>query len=163
MIRYATLDTPLGPLLVATSEFGIVRIAFPEEPVDDVLAELGNPDSDLGPGALDEERGQIQEYLVGTRRHFDLSVDLSALPGDFTRQVLRATATIPYAATSTYGDVAAMTGHPRAARAVGNALNVNPVPLVIPCHRVILASGSLGGYAGREDRKRQLLALEGSV
>lgn len=163
-IAYATLDSPLGELLVASGPRGLIRISFPEEPHDDVLEELGGSGlGEVSTGALDRERAQLTEYFAGTRTDFDLQVDLSLIEGSaFTKRVLAATSRIPYGSTSTYGAVAAKAGAPHGGRAAGNALNANPVPFVVPCHRVILASGDLGGYAGHEDRKAWLLRHEGS-
>ncbi len=161
-ITYATIPSPLGDLLAATTAAGLVRLAYPEEDGDSVIEELSALDPDVRSGALDEQRRELDEYFGGVRQRFEIPVDLSLAEGQFTTQVLQATARVPYGATSTYGDIAGMAGSPRGARAAGNALRTNPVPIVVPCHRVIQASGGLGGYGGREDRKAWLLQLEGA-
>lgn len=161
-ITYATISSPLGDLLAATTPEGLVRLAYPEEDGDAVLEEMAALDPDLRAGLLDEQRRELDAYFAGTRQRFEISVDFSLVETGFTTRVLEATARIPYGETSTYGDVAGMAGSPRGARAAGNALRTNPVPVVVPCHRVIQASGGLGGYGGREDRKAWLLQLEGA-
>jgi methylated-DNA-[protein]-cysteine S-methyltransferase len=158
MLTYDAVETPLGELLVFVGPAGVVRIAFPEEDPD----HDGVRTADAERGDLGAIREQLDDYFAGRRKTFDLPVDLR-LDSDFDRAVLDATATIPYGSTTTYGTVAAKAGAPRGGRAAGNALNKNPVPLVIPCHRVILASGELGGYAGHEDRKAWLLRHEGAL
>lgn len=161
-VRHASVQSPFGELLVAATERGVVRVAFPEENGDAVLGELSDEFSaDVSAGTLDHERQELQEYFDGRLRDFDVPVDLGLAPG-FSRRVLEATARIPYGSVSTYGDVAANAGSRRAARAAGNALKGNPVPIIVPCHRVIRSGGDLGGYAGREDRKAFLLSLEGA-
>jgi methylated-DNA-[protein]-cysteine S-methyltransferase len=114
------------------------------------------------PERLDDVRRELHEYFEGERRSFDLQVDRSLL-GPFARKVLGRTALIPYGEVSTYARVAAAAGNPRASRAAGNALARNPIPIVIPCHRVLRTGGGMGGYAGGLDRKARLLALEGAI
>jgi methylated-DNA-[protein]-cysteine S-methyltransferase len=114
------------------------------------------------PGPVDDLRRELDEYFGGTRREFDLPVDLSPLPG-FQRSVLEELVRVPYGHVDTYGGLARRIGSPRAARAVGGALNRNPVPIVVPCHRIVGASGSLVGYAGGLERKQALLGLEGAL
>jgi methylated-DNA-[protein]-cysteine S-methyltransferase len=161
MLQFDTLPSPLGPLLIAVTRRGIVRVAFEDEGVEETVEELQELVGEQADRAeLDDERRQFAEYFGGTRTHFDLHADLQLVSTPFARRVLEATARIPYGATATYGDVAEMAGRPRAARAAGNALRLNPVPLIVPCHRVVPADGGIGGYAGREDRKAWLLDLE---
>ena len=163
-IAATTLASPLGRLVVAATERGVVRIAFDDEPVDAVLEDLGDAlgarvtrDASLTAAA----RAELTDYFAGRRRSFSVPVDRALIPAGFTRRVLAATSRIPHGAVATYGDVAARAGAPRGARAAGNALNANPVPIVIPCHRVVPASGGAGGYGGSSWRKVALLSLEG--
>lgn len=161
-VAYAELDSPLGELLVAVTPRGLVRIAYEDE--DAVLDELArevSPRLLRAPERTDEVRRELEAYFAGDRRAFDLPLDWSLIRG-FARRVLRATARVPFGQVTTYGTVAAEAGSPRAARAAGNALGSNPIPIVVPCHRVLHAGGGLGGYAGGLDRKRFLLSLEGS-
>ena len=153
---YDLVETPLGTLLVAATAHGVCRIAF--EPDVDALAAAAGPRVLRVPSRLAEARRQLDEYFAGARREFDLPVDLHAAP--FQGAVLRELARVPYGAVATYGELARRIGRPTAARAVGGALNRNPVPIVLPCHRVVGASGSLVGYAGGLERKRVLLDLE---
>jgi methylated-DNA-[protein]-cysteine S-methyltransferase len=162
-VAYASLDSPVGELTVFVTPRGVVRVAFADEPREAILAEMAER---LSPRILaaahptDEARRQLEAYLSGERRAFDLPLDWSLIRG-FAVGILRATAAVPYGATSTYRDVATAAGSPRAARAAGNALGSNPIPIIVPCHRILHASGGLGGYAGGLDRKRTLLRLEG--
>ena len=161
-VSYAFVDSPFGDLLVAGGERGIVRVAFPEEDPPYVLEELAaGLEAEIRERrrALDPARREIAEYFGRRRRRFGVRADLSGLRG-FNREVLRETARIPYGQVATYGDVAAAAGAPRGGRAAGNALRRNPIPLFVPCHRVVLAGGGIGGYGGHEDRKAFLLALE---
>jgi methylated-DNA-[protein]-cysteine S-methyltransferase len=163
-VAYDFTDSPVGRLLVAASERGVCRISFDPEP-DQELEALAR---DFGarvlraPGPVDDLRRELDEYFEGARREFDLPVDLSPLPG-FQRSVLEELVLVPYGHVDTYGGLARRIGHPRAARAVGGALNRNPVPIVVPCHRIVGASGSLVGYAGGLERKEALLGLEGAL
>lgn len=163
-IGYGTLDSPFGKLLAATTDQGLVRLAFPEESVEDVLDRLATRISprivESPAAALDPLRRELEEYFEGTRRDFEISLDWSLI-GPFAGRVLRATAAIPYGGHSTYSEIALQAGSPRGSRAAGNALGSNPIPIVIPCHRVLRSGGALGGYGGGLDRKRHLLALEG--
>jgi methylated-DNA-[protein]-cysteine S-methyltransferase len=154
---YDLYESPLGTLLVAATDRGVCRIAYTPDP-DAVAAAVG-PRVLRAPRAVALARSELDEYFAGTRRHFDLDVDLRAAP--FQRDVLTELARVPYGEVATYGELARRIGRPRAARAVGGALNRNPIPIVLPCHRVVGAGGSLVGYAGGLDRKRTLLALEG--
>ncbi|MCZ7525418.1 MAG: methylated-DNA--[protein]-cysteine S-methyltransferase [Acidimicrobiia bacterium] len=162
-VAYATVESPVGPLLAAATPRGLVRLAFPGEAPDVVvgqLAALVSPRVLELPRRLDGARRELDEYFAGRRRAFDLPLDWSLVHG-FGRAVLRATARIPYGSTSTYARVAARAGNPRAARATGNALGANPIPIVIPCHRVLRTGGALGGYGGGLPVKELLLELEG--
>jgi methylated-DNA-[protein]-cysteine S-methyltransferase len=163
-VAYAQVDTPTGRLLVAATPEGLVRVGFPEEPLDHVLQELADGISPRvleDASALDRVRRQVDEYFEGRRRTFALSLDWRLTPSGFGRRVLEQTARIPYGAVSTYGEVARRAGSARAARAAGNALHDNPIPVVVPCHRVVPASGGIGKYGGSEWRKEYLLRLEG--
>lgn len=162
VVAYARVDSPFGTLLVAATRRGIVRLAYPGEA--DVVQELADrltPRVLEAPARLDEARRELEDYFEGRRDRFDLDVDLSLVRGEFTRKVLRTTARIPFGRTLTYTEVATKAGSPRGSRAAGNALGSNPIPIVVPCHRVIHASGGLGGYTGGLDRKEFLLRLEG--
>lgn len=163
-VSYAEVASPLGPLLVAATPRGLVRVAYPDEGTDAVLVELADrlsPRMLEAPGAVDEIRRELEEYFEGRRRRFEVPVDLELARG-FSRRVLRAAARIPYGRVSTYRQVASRAGSPRGSRAAGNALGRNPVPVVVPCHRVVHSGGGLGGYTGGLDRKRFLLRLEGA-
>jgi methylated-DNA-[protein]-cysteine S-methyltransferase len=161
---YDVVDSPVGSLLVATTDRGVLRISFDPEPERDLerLARLVGPRILRAPRRVDGVRRELEEYFEGRRRSFDLEIDLRGAP-PFTVEVLGELARIPYGQTSTYGRLAEQVGHPRAARAVGTVMNRNPVPIVLPCHRVVGASGSLVGYGGGLDRKEQLLRLEGAL
>ena len=165
-VGYATVDTPVGRLLVATTREGLVRLAFPEEREEHVLEELAEA---LSPRVLesasmtDSVRRQLDAYFEGRLRGFRAKVDWSLTSPGFFRRVLEATARIPFGAVSTYGTVAKVAGSPRAARAAGNALHDNPIPIVVPCHRVVPSSGGVGKYGGQEWRKQFLLRLEGAI
>jgi methylated-DNA-[protein]-cysteine S-methyltransferase len=163
-IFYAVVDSPVGILVAATTAKGLVRLSYAQEsgvdPVLETLARRLSPRILEAPMRLDGVRREIDEYFAGRRMTFDLPVDLT-LVGPFTQRVLRATARIPFGETSTYGAVAARAGAPRGARAAGNALGANPIPIVIPCHRVLRTGGAIGGYTGGLDIKRTLLAVEG--
>jgi methylated-DNA-[protein]-cysteine S-methyltransferase len=163
-VGYAFVASPVGDLLIASGPRGIVRVAFPEEPLDHVLEDLAETISPRvleAPELLDEARREMEEYFEGHRKRFELRVDLTGVRGFFL-SVLEATSRIPYGSVSTYGHVAALAGSPRAARAAGNALHDNPIPIVVPCHRVVPATGGVGQYGGQEHRKEFLLALEGA-
>ena len=163
-IAFTTMDSPVGSLLLAASGRGLLEIAFTRNGtrVDDALDELARKVSPRileAPARLDPVRRQLDEYFEGRRAAFDLALD-RALMGDFARRVLGRTARIPYGEVSTYAQVASAIGAPRAARAVGNALGSNPIPVIVPCHRVLRTGGALGGYGGGLDRKQWLLELE---
>ena len=164
-VAYALVDSPLGELLVAVTPRGLVRVAYPTETEDQVLQELAgriSPRILRAPGRTDEVRRELEQYFAGSRRRFEVSVDW-ALSQGFFRKVLRATARIPYGDVRTYTEMAARAGSPRAYRAAGNALHSNPVPIVVPCHRVVHADGGLAGYGGGLERKEFLLELEGTL
>jgi methylated-DNA-[protein]-cysteine S-methyltransferase len=163
-VAYATVDSPLGPLVVAATPRGLVRIAYTESRSDaTVLEDLArnvSPRVLEAPARVDEVRRELDEYFEGRRQDFDLPIDW-ALTHGFTSRVLQATARIEFGATSTYAQVASEAGSPRAVRAAGNALGANPIPVVVPCHRVLRTGGSIGGYTGGLERKEYLLRLEG--
>lgn len=163
-LAYAAMDSILGPLLIVRSTRGLVRVAYAggRDAARELerLSALLSPRVVHAPAALDDSRREIEEYLDGRRASFDVPVDL-ALVGPFAREVLDAAVAIPYGEVTTYGELASTVGRPRAARAVGNALGSNPVPIVVPCHRILRAGGGLGGYTGGTHIKRALLAVEG--
>ncbi|MBV8946534.1 MAG: methylated-DNA--[protein]-cysteine S-methyltransferase [Solirubrobacterales bacterium] len=162
-VAFATLDSPLGTLLLATTPRGLVRLAYVDhEGADSVLEQLAakvSPRILAARHGLDEPRRELDQYFAGARRRFELPLDWRLTHG-FTRRVLQATANVPYGATSTYKQVAAQAGSPLAFRAAGNALGSNPIPIVVPCHRILHSGGGLGGYTGGLERKRLLLAVE---
>jgi methylated-DNA-[protein]-cysteine S-methyltransferase len=165
-VAYASVDSPLGPLVVAATPKGLVRVSYSDfRGEDEVLEELArrvSPRVLEAPARLDGVRREFDEYFEGRRRRFDTPVDWSYLAG-FTREVLRATAAIDFGHVSTYAGVAEAAGSPRAVRAAGNALGANPMPVVVPCHRVLRTGGALGGYTGGLERKEFLLRLEGML
>jgi methylated-DNA-[protein]-cysteine S-methyltransferase len=165
-ITYAPAESPFGELLLAATQRGLLRVAFPEEDVDSVLERLAHrvsPRIVQAPNRLDEVRRELDEYFAGRRRSFEVPLDWSLVRGPFGREVLRLTSEIPYGGVLSYGEVAADAGSPRGSRAAGNALGSNPIPIVVPCHRVLHTGGGLGGYGGGVDRKRWLLELEGAL
>jgi methylated-DNA-[protein]-cysteine S-methyltransferase len=161
-VAYELHDTPVGRLLVAVTEHGVCEIHYDADPDAEAerLARLFGSRVLRSPRPTDEARRQLDEYFAGTRHEFDLEVDLRPAR-EFGRAVLEELARVPYGELTTYGTLASRAGRPRAARAVGTVMNRNPVPIVLPCHRVVGATGSLVGYAGGLDRKRTLLELEG--
>jgi methylated-DNA-[protein]-cysteine S-methyltransferase len=162
-VAYGTADSPLGPLTVMVTRRGLVRLSYSGEGIDDQLDELArrvSPRILAAPERTDEVRRQLDEYFSGARHAFDLPIDWRLVRG-FAGEVLRATARIPFGGVSSYREVAAAAGSPNAYRAAGNALGTNPIPIVVPCHRVLHAGGGLGGYTGGLERKRYLLGLEG--
>src|SRR2546421_8068196 len=164
-VAYATVDSPLGRLLVASTKRGLVMVSYlsgSEEASVQELAGTLSPRVLEAPGKVDEVRRELEEYFAGRRRRFDLEIDW-ALTRGFTRKILRATARIPYGSVSTYRDIARKAGNGRASRAAGNALGSNPIPIVVPCHRVVRTGGSLGGYTGGLEKKEILLGLEGAL
>jgi methylated-DNA-[protein]-cysteine S-methyltransferase len=162
-VAYATLDSPLGTLLLARTDRGLVRLAYVDfEGEDAVIAELASrisPRVLAVPRRLDETRRELDQYFAGSRHQFDVPIDWRLTHG-FGRRVLRATARIPYGGVSSYKQVAEAAGSPRGSRAAGNALGANPIPIVVPCHRVLHSGGGLGGYTGGVERKRLLLDVE---
>jgi methylated-DNA-[protein]-cysteine S-methyltransferase len=165
-VAYATVDTPLGTGLVAATPRGLVRVALPNEPVENVLAQLAegvSPRVLEFPTRLDEARRELDEYFEGRRDRFDLPLDWRLSHPGFYRRVLRATARVPFGEVITYGEAAGRAGNPRAFRAAGTALGSNPIPIVVPCHRVIRAGGAIGNYGGGPQMKRFLLELEGAL
>ena len=163
-VAYTLTDSPVGDLLVAATKRGVCRISFDPEPEHELewLARSYGLRVLRASRPLDGPRRELDEYFDGKRKEFELPVDLAALPS-FQQLVLDELQLVPYGATATYGGLAERIGRPRAARAVGGALNKNPVPIVVPCHRIVGASGSLVGYAGGLERKEKLLALEGAL
>jgi methylated-DNA-[protein]-cysteine S-methyltransferase len=164
-VAYDVLDdTPVGPLLVGVSHHGLCRLGFDPEPEAELerLAQAFGPRVLRSPKALDRIRTELDEYFAGRRHAFELELDLRTAP-EFHRRVLAELSRVEYGHTTTYGALAALVGSPRAARAVGTVMNRNPVPIVLPCHRVVGANGSLTGYGGGLDRKEWLLRLEGAI
>lgn len=162
-VAVGSYDSPLGALTVVVTPRGLVRLAYPHEADDQALAELAeriSPRILSAPRKTDGVRRQLDEYFAGRRQRFEVPIDWRLVRG-FAAGVLRATARIPFGSVSTYRDVAAAAGSPRAYRAAGNALGSNPIPIVVPCHRVLHADGGLGGYTGGLERKAFLLRLEG--
>jgi methylated-DNA-[protein]-cysteine S-methyltransferase len=162
-VAYGVADSPLGPLTVFVTPRGVARISYAHESVEeqvDEAAERLSPRILRAPERTDEARRELDEYFEGRRRRFELPIDWRLVRG-FAGDVLRATARIPFGAVSSYREVASEAGSPNAYRAAGNALGSNPIPIVVPCHRVLHAGGGLGGYTGGLERKRFLLRLEG--
>ncbi len=164
-VAVRTVDSPFGALLVAVTPEGVVRVAFALEGHDAVLGDLArrvSPRILETPRRTDEVARELAEYFDGRRRSFDLAVDLR-LVGGFRRRVVETLGLIPYGATRTYGAVALALDNPRAVRAVGSACAHNPVPVILPCHRVVRADGTIGNYLGGTAVKEALLALESPV
>ncbi|MEU2153550.1 methylated-DNA--[protein]-cysteine S-methyltransferase [Streptomyces sp. NPDC019396] len=178
--EWTVVGSDIGPLLLAATADGLVSVAFHadaparDRAVDRLVAQLGGTPRQVAsgagaasaggpaaPGRLAEPICQFAEYFAGRRRDFDLTLDWSLTSG-FNREVLRELASgVPYGAVVGYGELAARVGRPDAAQAVGAAMGSNPLPLVVPCHRVVESDGSLGGFGGGRETKRKLLALEG--
>ncbi|MCW3002122.1 MAG: methylated-DNA--[protein]-cysteine S-methyltransferase [Conexibacter sp.] len=164
-VAYAVVDSPVGALVAAVTAAGLVRLAYEDfngglDEVLDRLASRLSPRILEAPARLDGVRRELDEYFDGRREAFDLPIDWT-LYSDFGKRVLQATAAIPFGHTATYGQVAAQAGNAKASRAAGRALGANPIPIVVPCHRVIGTSGKLTGYTGGMYRKEALLRLEG--
>jgi methylated-DNA-[protein]-cysteine S-methyltransferase len=162
-LAYCTVDSPLGPLLAAATPRGLVQLGYPNVPLDEQLERLAvrvSPRMLEAPARLDPVRRELEEYFDGARRSFDVPLDWRLSSG-FVRRVLRSTARIPFGETRSYGQMAASAGSPRAFRAAGSALGANPIPIIVPCHRVLRSGGALGGYGGGLEVKRRLLELEG--
>ena len=164
-VALGAFESPIGELLLAVTPRGLAYVAFEEEERDELLGRFSrqlSPRILEHPAATDEVRRQLEEYFEGERTRFQLKLDRRLMRG-IARDVLAATAKVPFGRTTTYGALAERIGRPRASRAVGNALGSNPIPIVVPCHRVLRTGGDVGGYAGGPSRKRRLLALEGSL
>jgi methylated-DNA-[protein]-cysteine S-methyltransferase len=162
-VAYGTYESPLGSLTVMVTPRGLIRLSYPGESIDDQLQEVADRVSPRileAPERTDAVRRQLDDYFGGKRRAFEVPIDWRLVRG-FAGDVLRATARIPFGGVSSYREIAAAAGSPNAYRAAGNALGSNPVPIVVPCHRVLHAGGGLGGYTGGLERKRYLLELEG--
>lgn len=161
-IAYRIVDSPLGSLLLARTPVGLVRVAFALEGFDTVLSELAaavSPRILEAPGQLEAEARGVDQYFSGEMQTIDLPLDLRLIDG-FRRAVIEHLPSIAYGRTASYADVAAAIGRPKAVRAVGSACGHNPVPIVVPCHRVVRSDGSIGQYLGGTEAKRVLLALE---
>ena len=158
------VDTPVGSLLVGVTDHGVCRISYDPDPERELeeLARLHGPRVLRSSRPIDRLHRELDEYFAGRRRHFDLEPDVRVQP-EFNRRVLAELARVEYGETTTYGTLATRSGAPHAARAVGTVMNRNPVPIVLPCHRVIGANGKLVGYGGGLDRKVLLLRLEGAI
>ncbi len=164
-VAYAGADSPFGPLLLAGTPRGLVRIGLPNEDREALLGELAaklSPRVLEAPARLDEARRELDLYFDGKLRQFELPVDWSLSHG-FRQRVLQGIATIPFGETRTYTEMATGAGNPRAVRAAGSACGSNPIPLVVPCHRVLRVGGALGGYAGGLEMKASLLELEAAA
>jgi methylated-DNA-[protein]-cysteine S-methyltransferase len=164
-VAYTEIDSPVGKLLLATTRRGLVKVSFPVQPLDEVLERLANAISPRvleSPAQLDDARRELDRYFEGRLHEFDLPLDWQLTHG-FYRKVLRATARIPYGQTRSYTDMAKRAGSPRAVRATGSALGSNPLPIIVPCHRVLRSGGALGGYGGGIEMKQSLLELEGAL
>jgi methylated-DNA-[protein]-cysteine S-methyltransferase len=163
-VGYRVVDGPVGPLLLAATPNGLVRVAFACEGEDAVLQELADRVSPRVlplPRRLDETARELDEYFAGRRRRFDVALDWQLSSG-FRRDVLSHLAVdVAYGHTTSYAGLASLTGSPRAVRAVGTACATNPIPVVVPCHRVVRSDGSMGRYRGGEEAKHALLELEG--
>lgn len=161
-VAYRSVDSPIGPLLVAATPRGLVRLAFAFEDHDRVVAQLAerlSPRVLHAPARLDPVARQLAEYFAGGRTQFDFDVDLTLSRG-FRRTVLEYLRTVRYGETESYAEVARHVGNPGAVRAVGSACATNPLPIVVPCHRVLRSDGSPGGYLGGLAAKKLLLDLE---
>ncbi len=161
-VAYTTLETPVGTLLLAATDRGLVRVAYDREDHDAVLEALSkrlSPRILRAPRRLTEASHQVEDYFAGRRTRFDLPLDL-ALSSGFRQQVQRYLPSIAYGHTQSYAEVAKVVGNPAAVRAVGSACATNPLPVVVPCHRVLRTDGTLGGYIGGLEAKAALLELE---
>jgi methylated-DNA-[protein]-cysteine S-methyltransferase len=161
-VAYATADSPFGTLLLAKTPRGLVRLGLPGEDAEAMLADLAgriSPRVLEDPARLDEERRELDDYFAGRRHAFELPIDWQ-LSGGFLLRARQGIAAIPYGETRTYTDLARAAGNERAVRAAGSACSRNPIPLIVPCHRVLRSDGSLGGYAGGLEMKQRLLEME---
>ncbi|MEO8092519.1 MAG: methylated-DNA--[protein]-cysteine S-methyltransferase [bacterium] len=163
-VAYDTVDTPVGRMLVATTPRGLVRLELPGQSFEQVLEDLA---ARVSPRLLelarrtDDVRRQLDEYFAGSRREFDLPLDWRLVRGEFARRLLGNMTRVPYGEAITYTQAAAQAGSPRGSRAAGNALGSNPIPVIVPCHRVVRTGGAIGGYGGGPETKRFLLRHEG--
>ena len=170
-VAYASVDSPFGRLLIARTDRGVVRLALPshrgdQRTDDEILEDLArfvSPRVLESPARLDEERRELEDYFEGKRDHFDVPVDWKLTPAGFRNRALHAVARIPYGETRTYGQIAKQAGNERAFRAAGTACGRNPIPLIVPCHRVVQSGGGIGNYGGGPEMKRALLDLEGGL
>jgi len=163
-VAYDLVDTPIGTLLIAATDRGLCRIAYDADADQEVerLARSFGVRVLRSASPIDPARRQLDEYFEGHRQHFELPLDIDSL-AEFNRRVLHELARVPYGEVVTYGELAARSARPRAARAVGTVMNRNPLPIVLPCHRVIGSTGKLVGYGGGLERKEALLRLEGAL
>jgi methylated-DNA-[protein]-cysteine S-methyltransferase len=162
-VAYTTVDSPFGPLLLAATPRGLVKVSFPQFGTDATLEELASRISPRvleAPSRLDETRRELDLYFEGKLTEFDLPLDWQLSDG-FRKRVQRAIGRIPYGQTRSYTEVARSAGNERAVRAAGTACGANPIPIVVPCHRVLRTGGALGGYGGGLPMKEALLELEG--
>lgn len=162
-VAYVSADSPFGPLLLAKTRRGLVRVGLPNQDADELLVDLAervSPRVLEAPSELDEVRRELDRYFEGKLDRFDLPLDWR-LSGGFRQRVLRAINRIPYGQTRSYTEMARKAGNERAVRAAGTACGSNPIPLVVPCHRVLRTGGALGGYGGGLPMKQALLELEG--
>ena len=170
-VAYARVDSPFGDLLIARTDRGVVKLALPSHrgstiSEEDVLRELATDVSPRileSPKRLDEERRELDSYFAGKRSHFEIPVDWALTHPGFRSRALHAVARIPYGKTRTYAEIARSAGNERAFRAAGTACGSNPVPLIVPCHRVVQSGGGIGNYGGGPEMKRALLDLEGAL
>lgn len=163
-VAYATVDSPFGPLLIATTPRGLVKVSFPtvydtEETLEELAARI-SPRVLEAPAELDDVRRQLELYFAGKLHEFDLPLDWRLTDG-FRKRAQQAIARIPYGRTRSYTEIARSAGNERAVRAAGTACGANPIPIVVPCHRVLRSGGALGGYGGGLPMKEALLELEG--
>jgi methylated-DNA-[protein]-cysteine S-methyltransferase len=165
-VAYVTADSPFGTLTLAATPKGLVKVGLPNQDPEEVVEELAarvSPRVLEAPGRLDAVRRELELYFEGRLREFDLHLDWQLTRGEFRRRVLSRTARIPFGETRSYTEVATDAGNPRAQRAAGSALGSNPIPIVVPCHRVLRTGGALGGYGGGLPLKESLLRLEGAL
>ncbi len=165
-VAYRTVDSPVGPLLLAATERGLVRVAYAREDHDRVLQHLAttlSPRVLKAPARLDVAAHELDEYFTGRRTRFDLPLDHALSSGKFRRVVLAHLPDIAYGSTASYAALAALAGRPAAVRAVGTACATNPLPVVVPCHRVVRSDGSIGQYVGGSEAKQVLLSLESAA
>ena len=164
-VAYGQVDSPFGKMLVAGTERGIIRVAFPHRPWDDLLEQIATEISPRvleAPERLDQVRRELDSYFGGKLDHFSVPLDWRLAKG-FQSKALHQIARIPYGRTLSYSEVAAKAGNPRAVRATGTACGANPLPPIVPCHRVVPAGGGVGNYGGGPEMKRALLELEGAL